>query len=83
MDFISSGSPRARFTVTPRHEVRRLNGLAPEPSRAVVASFRGGGMSGLGKAGYGSSDTGFPVFPLVVYGILAGLMLAAVSNRRK
>jgi hypothetical protein len=74
VDFISSGSPRPRFTMTPRHEMRRLNGLAPVPPRAVVASFRG-----LGAGLY--SDPGFPVFPLVVYGILIGLMVG--SGRRR
>lgn len=79
MDIIASGSPRAKFTLTPRHEVQRLGALAPMPPRAVIASFRGGGLSGA----YGASDDGFPVFPLVVYGVIAGLILGTVHARRR
>lgn len=79
MDIIASGSPRAKFRLTPRHEVQRLAGLAPTLPRAVVASFRAGGMNGLGQA----PSPGFPVFPLVVYGLLVGLMLGTVHSRRR
>lgn len=81
MDVIASGSAqKARFTLTPRHEVQRLDGLAPPLPRAVVATFRAGGMNGLGEA---PPDQGFPVFPLVVYGVLIGLMVGTVHARRR
>jgi len=74
MQVIASGSPRARFTMTPRHEAQRLNGLAPELPRRVVATFRAGGMNGLGAP--------FPPVATGAYMLLVGLFLGALGGRR-
>lgn len=84
MDIVTSGSGSARrvkFTLGPRYESRPVSGLAPELTKEQAATLVAvsTGVRGLGEA---PADKGFPLLPLVVYGVLAGLVVGTMRARR-
>lgn len=76
MRVVVSGSKAPRFTMTPRHEMQRLSGLAPGLTRAQAATLTAvsTGVRGLGAT--------FPPVATGAYALLLGLFLGSLGGRR-
>lgn len=80
MDIITSGvRGRAQFTMTARHEMRPVNGLAPELTKAQAATLVAvsTGVRGLGAE---PEKRGFSTGTIVAVG-LAAVALVLVMGR--
>jgi hypothetical protein len=84
VDIIASGlRNKAQFTLSARHEVRPVNGLAPELTREQAAVLTAVSVRGLGEAP-APAETGFPKVAIGIYGFIAGFIAAyALYGRRK
>jgi hypothetical protein len=86
VDIIASGvRNKAQFTLSARHEVRPVNGLAPELTREQAATLVAvsTGVRGLGEV---AAETGFPAkhpWAMAAYGFGFGLIAGyALFGRR-